>query len=765
VKLLGLFSAFCLSLLLFAACNPTKRLTEHEYLLNSNTIDTEDPQLTDELIPLIKQKPNRKIMAGTLRFHLFMYNLSAKKAEGREKGFYHWINTTIGEPPVVFDSTYIKKSVEQLGFYVNNKGFFGAQIQSTIQQKRKRQIDVIYTIHTGLPYRFSDIQYQSTDGQISNIINSEKAHSLLQKGKNYNVANIQKERERLTNLMRNNGYYGFSKEYISFKVDTNIGSRQVDVVVNISRINENGDSSQIAENHQVYSVGDIMVQTDYNPRNFDNYLATDTMKYNGIQFFNAAEKSFVRPQILSSAIYFKKGDLYRFKNFEETHKRLSAFGVFRFINIKFEERVDSSGKYLIDPYIQLMPASRHSFTIEAEGTQNNDKYLGIAGNIAYRNNNLFRGAELLEVKMKGALDAQKIVDSLVNPGDPFFNTVEISPEVSLSFQKLLLPFKTTKLLNPYTSIVTAYNFQRRPDYMRVITNISFSYNFKSSPNQRFIVTPLEFNAVKVNLSQAFLQKLIDYNDLNLQNSYSPHIVSAGKVSWIYNNQGADKMKDFLFVRFNIEVAGISLYLINSIDNQANNDKRDYLLFDLPYSRYVKPDIDARYYQVIDDHNSLVFRLSGGVGLPYGNTGNQVLPFEKSFFAGGSNGIRAWTARSLGPGSYKNTTGFEQMGDVKIESNIEYRGDIFKYIQGAVFVDAGNVWTRFPDSQRPGAEFKLDRFVSQIAVGAGMGIRLNLSFFIVRLDAAVPIKDPSKAPGNRWSANNKTVYNFGIGYPF
>ena len=154
-----------------------------------------------------------------------------------------------------------------------------------------------------------------------------------------------------------------------------------------------------------------------------------------------------------------------------------------------------------------------------------------------------------------------------------------------------------------------------------------------------------------------------------------------------------------------------------------------------------------------------------MGLPYGNTGNQVLPFEKSFFAGGSNGIRAWTARSLGPGSYKNTTGFEQMGDVKIESNIEYRGDIFKYIQGAVFVDAGNVWTRFPDIQRPGAEFKLDRFVSQIAVGAGMGIRLNLSFFIVRLDAAVPIKDPSKAPGNRWSANNKTVYNFGIGYPF
>lgn len=770
MNLTKIFLVFFISISIFlGGCISTKKLKEDQILLNKNVIKSNNNSFNKDLQALIRQKPNRKIL-GLFRFHLAVYNMADKGKETKTKA---WIKRTIGEEPVILDHEATKKSTYQLELFLHNKGYFNAVVEDSTQIKNKKA-RIYYFVSTKEPYIIKNVEYKSNDKIIYNIILSDKVNSVIKEGDIYDISVLQEERNRITKELQNRGYYNFNKEYIHYTIDSTLGSHQLNILLNIKQINEDSKAStNQAEDHKTYKINNVYIQTDYDPTQAQLLSELDTLSYKEYYFLYSADPLKFKPDIIIQSIFIKPKDIYQVNHLENTYKRLSDLGNFKFINISFEQRgLDSlSDKYLIDTYIQLTPSNKQALTGEMEWTHNGGD-MGITVNGVYRNKNIFRGAEVLEIKLKGALEAQKtFVDTLEKEDQTLylFNTFEIGPEVNLYFQQFLFPFKIksiSKYANPQTSLTSSYNLQKRPDYIRKIQNFSFGYNWQESQYKKHYVYPVEINFVKVNLDTTFEKELQGRGDVTLINSFKSHLITNSRWTFIYNTQKLNKNTNFIYFRSNIEFAGNILRLINTLDNSIQNKTGSYLIFGLKYAQYFKPDFDIRYYHIIDKNNTLVYRFNAGIGIPYGNS--TVLPFEKSYFAGGTNGIRAWRTRTLGPGSYKDYT-TDQTGDIKLEANIEYRGNIFRLLEGAIFADAGNIWLRNKDESRIGGKFEADKFLGEIAVGAGIGLRLNFNFFIFRIDGAVPIKDPSQPIGDRWVydkiALKSIIFNFAIGYPF
>ena len=475
--------------------------------------------------------------------------------------------------------------------------------------------------------------------------------------------------------------------------------------------------------------------------------------------------------------------MFKLDKLEDTHRHLANLQVFKFININFIETSEDK----LDCIIQLTTMPKQSFSFETEGTHSTGK-LGVAGNVVYRNKNSFKGAEIIELKLKGALEAQSALVGAGKTGaetTPLFNTVEIGPEGKFYIPKLLFPVKEEKIpkrYNPKTVFTSAYNFQkRRHYYSRSLAKISFGYDWKESEYKKHIFNPLELNFVEIYKLDTTNFKIAD--DPLIKYSYQDHLTIACKYSFIFNNQQINKKANFVYFRANLEFAGNLLRLTNNLLESKTDSTGNYRIFNkgnsnegIPFSQYFKGDIDFRYYNILNQNSTLVFRTIIGVGAPYGNsrdtvTGLAVLPFEKSYYAGGANDIRAWKARTLGPGSIDTSkiNSLYRLGDIKLEGNIEYRFDITDIFQGAAFIDAGNIWLIDADSLREDAKFKFNTIYDDLAIGAGIGIRLNYTFIIIRLDAALPFKDPMIRENGGWVVRNASIgdinLSFGIGYPF
>ncbi len=762
---------FLFLLIGIAACSPARRLAEDEALLKKNHIRGEKKEFHSEMKSVLKQKPNRKIL-GLFRFHLGMYNLADR---GKETKFKNYIKNTIGEPPVILDKSLTERSSSQLEQLLRNRGYFNANVTDSTIIKRKRAY-VTYTVYAGMPYRINKVYYQASDQEMSNILWSEKPNSLIVEGHVFNVDTLQKERDRFSNEMRNRGYYTFSREFMFAKIDSTLNSHQVDIYFGVYDPLETPgvDSSKVTRpKHTQYVLQNVYVRTDHDPNKGNQQTPGDTVFYKGYAVISSDPVKTYSPVILIQNIFMKPGDLFRLKNLEQTYRRLSGLGVFRFINVSFEETLPDSGGFArINCFIALTPQLRQSATIETEGTHSGGN-LGISGNLAYRNKNTFHGAELLELKLKGGLEAQRSFADTTDQDQKlfFFNTIEFGPELNLTFQKLLIPFievdGISKQANPSTTVTAAYNYQQRPDYTRKISNLSFGYAFREGSTKRHWLYPIDLNIVQVELDTAFKNRIDALNDKGLANSYSSHATFAARYSFQFSNQNLNTTKNFSFLRTNLESSGNTLSLFNNLLNQQSDEENNYKIFGVKYSQYVRADVDYRYYHVIDFRNTIVYRINAGVGLPYGNS--DVLPFEKSFFGGGANDIRAWKARTLGPGAYSEVLSFEQTGDLKLEANLEYRFDLIDLMKGALFIDAGNIWLLRNDLSRPGAEFKSSSFLREIAVGTGIGFRFDFGYFVLRLDAAIKANDPSELAGSRWvlpAQRFKDInYNIGIGYPF
>jgi outer membrane protein assembly factor BamA len=813
-------------LLFFFSCSPTRKLKEGEHFLVNNYILDKDTKVdAKDLEVYIKQKPNRKIFM-VFRFHLWLHNLvneqrlaqkqitqdkkiqdrnakriaKGRRAKTRKRQLIgEWL-LEIGEPPVIYDSLLSKKSAAQLKMFLDRKGYFISSVKDSAHFKHKKKVTVYYKIKAAPPYTIHSIDYVIPDQLVKYYVEADTSNCVIKRGSNYDEDVLQKERDRITNQLNNNGYYLFTKDYIHFKIDTSIANNQVNVTINIKnftqKLSEYSDSL-IQTPHQRFYINNVYIQPDFISKKMDP-PKKDTIKAGDYYILHNGRLRYKR-RVLLNAIFIRKGELYQAQNTEDTYKRLSELKAFKSIDIYF---VKSSEEQL-DCYIQLSPILKQSFTIEAQG-KNTSRNLGVEGSFVYQNRNVFRGAEVLELKLKAGVEAQPTLNTDANQsniGDlskpvKQFNTVEIGPEANLYIPRFLLPFKVkfSKQSNPKTIFTSSYIYQRRPDYTRYLTNLSFGYTWKESSNKRHTISPLVINFVKVGLSPEFDEYLTSkVYDLYIRNSFINHLSTSTRYTFTYNEQDIKKLENFPFLKLNLESSGNILRGINRAVNSIDTNifKPDelgrYKLAGIPYSQYLRADIDYRYYFNSNEINKVVVRIAGGIGLPLINFPS--LPYERRFFSGGSNGIRAWRSRTLGPGSSVTDSvqkGFDQFGDGQLEGNLEYRFKLFKMLHGAVFVDAGNNWLRKPDMARPGGDFKLDRFYKEIAIGTGIGIRGDFNFFILRLDIGIKVRDPQFTEKDRWviehwfdkqwkldyQTNHPketkgyfTVLNIGIGYPF
>ena len=725
----------------------------------------------------IKPEPNHKTFG--LYFNLRVYNWVSG---GKDRRIKRWLRNTIGEEPVILDTAMVENSGKQLRYYLNNHGYFNSVVTHKIRY-RKKKAKVSYTVNCAIPYTIRNISYQTTDALLKPYIYSYASGTFLVKGDKYNVDNLDKEREAITKNLLNDGFYYFSKEFVTFKIDTGIGSHQLDIAVNIARplLKVPGyKDSTVAVNHKRYYIHRIYIHSDYRANTHDT-IARDTVRavipnrVKGrspkVYYLIHPAKLRIKAKTLTQSVFFDSSDYYCYDKVEQTYNSLLGLKLFRYATILFNPSGDSlQSTGLLNCNIYLTRAPVQGMAVEAVAT-NTGGELGIAGALVYENKNIFRGAEILNLKLNGAVEVQKLnlgKDDEVISKLPLFNTIEYSIEAGLKVPRFLLPVRQERFgknFRPKTNINAGYNYQLRPDYHRYLVKGSFGYEWKESALKTHMLTPFDVNAVSIFPDSLFKARIDALQDRILQNTYRDHISTALKYSFIYNTQQPGKIKDFLYFRGNFEVAGFLFWL----SSYARGTPGAYLFLNIPYSQFYRIDADFRYYAMFSEKNSLVWRAAAGYGAPLNKY--NVLPFEKSFYMGGANSMRGWRLKNLGPGSYNepDSASFDRTGDISIELNVEYRFPIYNLLRGAVFIDAGNIWLRKQSEQYPGGSLSISDFPGEIAIDGGAGIRLDFGFFIIRLDGAIKLKDPSEEAGKRWIFQNDSrkvlIGNIGIGYPF
>jgi outer membrane protein assembly factor BamA len=767
------------------SCSVTRNLRDDQYLLRKNVISFSDknPGIdADEVYTIAQPKPNPKFL-GILPVKLYFYNMGLKGKQ--ESGFRVWLREKVGSRPVLYEASLAEKSVESIENYLDKTGFFhsGVKYEAFLKKKKAK---VVYTITPSLPYRYRNIKLPAGDTIISELIRSTLDLSKIDSGMIFNAFALDDERERITEVLQNNGYYNFDRNYIYFEIDSSLKTHQLDLWIKIKNFDGSTtkDTSTLHISHYRYKINDIYVKTNYDEMirmegDLDTLLFTvDPIKGDNPSssyYFVFKDEMRVSPLTLTQSIFMKPGITYSAKDVKKSKMRLSEIGVYGYTNIRFKEvsQGDSTSFGELDCFVDLGRRKLHAFTVEAEGTNRGGRP-GIGLNVAYQNNNIFRGSETLQMKAKIALEAQKNAGSSSNESGediPFFNTVETGLEMAIIFPRFLIPIKQQrfpKYFRPKTTIRAGFGYDRRPEYTRSPVYLVFGYDWKESEYKRHIINPFDWNIVQVDLSPGFQEEIDNEPNDRIRNQYTDNLILALTYSFIFNNQDINKLKNFTYFRGNVESGGNFLYAGYTLFGSKPDSVDYYTMNDIRFSQYFRIDGDFRFYNVITRNNTLVYRIYAGIGIPYGNA--EVLPLEKGFYGGGANGMRGWPLRLLGPGSYSNPEdNFDRMGDLQLEANLEYRMPVYKFFKLGLFVDIGNIWLLKENESYLGGEFRFDKFYKDFAIDAGLGLRLDFDFFILRIDGAIPFRDPALPAGNMWTFSNwqfkDILFNFGIGYPF
>lgn len=823
---------------LFSSCTIFHRIKSDEVYFKRQSIKIHDANSeykvpNSELTYLTKLKPNRKILFA--RFNLGIYTLVPEKALERSerrmalkcpevnrkrtkkgkrpkecKNFWMWMAYTVGEAPAQLDSTKMRRGAEQMSTYLTKRGFFKNRVEPEVIFKNKglifwrkgKKCRVVYNVYPGSPYNIRKIDYKVEDPIMSKRTEELKEGTLLKSGGLFDVDALDKERERIANYFNDRGYYEFTKDYIVYDVDSAVGSNQADVTLRLRMQQVNSTNAKDSLGfipHRKFFIGNVYVFTDSDPLNPDETFS-DTLFYRGLRIISNGKPS-VKESLLEYTTLFGPGEVYKKDRVDLTYRRFTRLGTFKAVNIQLLPRtfVDSTGINFLDAYIRLNPAKKQIFGVDPRIT-NRAGNNGLYGTLLYRHRNVFRGAESFEMRIVTGFEATRAIteESINETGGQEvrrsfqLNTFELGPEISLRIPRIFgAPFiEMKKNSEPFTNFSIAVNYQRRPDYERTLTLFRTQWGFtenKDKGTQFFPHWDLSIITIRKSTQfQAFLDRL---DDSFLSNSYQNHLVHSAGIDFVQNTQKTRYQRFYFYHKYGFELAGKVLppLLARAVSAQQDELGR-YYFWGNQYADYIKIDGDSRFYFNMNERNTVVMRASGGVGFAGKNL--PALPFEESFFSGGANGIRAWQARTLGPGSFRDTTSlrtFNNIGDVQMEFNFEYRFKMTQMFQAAFFVDAGNIWLLNADNTRPGAEFRSNTFLSEIAVGSGLGLRLDFEYFLVRLDLGIQLKDPLKVNGERWfwqpkdefnsflrSINDSDiaeryvpnrVLNFGIGFPF
>ncbi len=687
------------------------------------------------------------------------------KLEGLDKKIEYG-NTLMrtGNPVVILDSNLVEKSSRNMKGYLINHGFFDAAVDYSISTKNKKA-SISYLIEEKKPYLLDSVYTRVDNPELQNLISSFSSNSFLQKGQIYNQDNITAERNRLEELLKNKGYYMFSKSYINFIAYQDTAAKSI-------RIEQVIQKPTFAESHQVYTIDSISLRINPPSDEFaDRQIQT---QYQGIDF------SFYRDRysakVLASRIQLQKGKPYNRTDALETQRLINSLDLFRFVNITF----DTLGTSLTAS-IYTQPNQKYQLTNQL-GMTITEQLPGPFFSTALRNRNFFRAGELLELNFRAGLEG---VASATGQG--VYQSSEINTSLSVIFPRFIIPFAPKTLqqfgkYNPNTRVQFGYLSTNRPEYNRNAINGQLGYTWSTRNNrQTFTINAADVSYIRTPFIQdEFLSILenLQTDGNNLIWSFLPSLISSfsGQTLINFNRYGDFSARKASLLRIFGESGGTTLNFTNVRRNDS--PEIDYANF-----QWLKGQVDYRRYYPISKKQTLAYRLNFGLARPYGVSAG-ILPYEKYFFAGGGTSIRAWQARRLGPGSSTPITGpggnydyrNEQPAEMILESMFEYRRKLFSYFDMAVFLDAGNSWMIGRDDARPGADFRYDRFYKEIAIGTGVGLRMDFDFLVIRLDLATKALDPARQEGQRWILDNirlnrpfgergQTVFNFGIGYPF
>lgn len=718
------------------------------------------------------------------------------------KFFREWLKYKIGKPPVVFDSIPYNKTIEQLGAYLRSRGYYYSTVTGLVEYTRNRKAKVFYSIETGERYFIDSVSVHSDNPSVSGTYAKylKKTESPPLSGQPFDIEMLDDHRFEVATFMRNSALYGFSPNHINFEVDTNKQTMKVNLtVVFLDRLirPEGNPDTLISVRHQTTYIRNVyfhIADTSLFEGNFKAHMdelglsvldgtairTIDTLIYNEITKAKSGEldpfrsaifvyngEMFLNPALLEMQNYLESTNFYKEEYGERTYTRLLQLGLFEGIKTKI---IEIPGTRQLDVHYYLTPLKKQSFGVEPKATNSNG-FLGVSATLNYSNRNLFKNGAKLTFAISGGFESQPAVFNETADGQQIqasgrsFNTFEIGPSIKYEAPGLF-PVKITRFSKrhrPRTIISTAYSFQQRTEFTRGLFQLNYLWQFYAGKNQLFqagLPGASVIKFVNIKKSTVFENTLLGLNDLFLLNSYSDQFIwQDWKFTFEYTSKVKKNSQSKTMTYFNssFDPAGNLLSLFDKYLDTLDNGQRK--IFGVAYAQFLRLDNELIVSQPLGKEHSLHFKLNVGGGLPYGNS-TKSLPYDYSFFAGGANDNRGWSARGLGPGVYKYYLDADrtatQIGDVRFGGSAEYRFPFNSVVKGALFLDAGNVWTIEDDVNRPGGQFTKDWY-KQLAVAAGFGLRLDFDYFIVRLDLGLPLRNPTLLKGETWFFQDHSGY--------
>ena len=729
---------FVLLALLITSCAETKFVPDGEYLLDRAELRCNEParyiSLSD-MRSFIRQHGNSRWFS-TAKLPLKTYSLSGRDTT-------KWMNRLLrrmGEPPELYDSTLTLQSLDALQAQMQNLGYLRATADVNLVRKGKK-LRTIYTLHPGVPYYLRSVSYDIRDTVIARLLDQiDPARRVLQKGMVFNADNLDRERKQITQYLVNRGYYRFNKDFITYRADSIEGTNQIDLTLVLHLYQDNSTPPRL---HNVYTIGRI----NYLSGNPDNPVIP------------------LREKVLRRNTFLAEGDLYSARDLRNTYNHFGRLGIVRYTSINFHEAEDQP---VLDCDINLSTNKSSTISFQPEGTNTAGDF-GAAATITFQNRNIFHGSENLSIELRGAYEAIRNLEGYA--GSDF---VEYSIGTRLTFPRFIAPFLSRSFrrrINATSELATNYDMQNRPEFHRRVFSVGWKYRWNDQGHHdRYQVDLLDLNYIYMPwISPTFESEYLDNSTSRnsiLRYNYENLFIMKFGVGYTYNNNR-------WAIRANVETAGNLLNWAARSMHFHVNAEGQYTFLNIAYAQYVRGTFDFTRNLNLDFNNQLVFHVGLGIAYPYGNS--SILPFEKRYFSGGANSVRGWSVRSLGPGKFVGTDGridfINQTGDMKLDLNVEYRAKLFWKFSGALFVDAGNIWTLREYEDQPGGQFKFEEFWQQLAASYGLGIRMNFDYFIVRFDMGMKAVNPAYEdrdghfPILHPKLSRDFAFHFAVGLPF
>ena len=748
-----------------ASCSVSKFIPEGEYLLDDVKVVSDDKAVKpSDISGYNRQNPNSSWFS-LVKVPMHIYSLSGTDTTRRINRFIQ----KLGDKPVIFDEEAAERSREDMQSALHNMGYMQADVRLR-KETRKKKLRLKYLVHPGPAYRISHWDYDIQDDSVRRYM-AGYASQLMHEGMRFDVNTLDQERQQMTNHLQDRGFYRFNKEYVTCTADTVRGTHLVDLTFHIAPYDATSHTT-----HARYRIGEVNVVTDFDMTHAmrQDFARFDSLHYKGLNIFYR-ERPFLKPEVLSQNIAITPDSFYSDSRLQHTRSSLGRLHAIKYTDIRFQE--DAADSTRLDCHVLLSRNKVNSFSAELEGT-NSAGDLGAAASLSYQNRNLFNGSELFTFKVRGAYEAVTGLQGYSNE-----NYVEYGVEASINFPRFLFPFISAEVrqrTQATSEIGIQFNSQERPEFGRRAASVTWGYRWTYKRKWQHRVDVLDLNYVYMPwISSTFREEYLDNPENSnsiLRYNYENLLIMKAGYGFTYHSDGRESRtasNNSYSIRFNIESSGNLLYAFSHMLNATRNEDHQYTVANIAYAQYIKTDIDFTKSFRIDHRNSIVFHVGMGVAYPYGNS--RILPFEKRYFSGGANSVRGWSVRRLGPGSFagndRNIDFINQSGDIKLDLNLEYRTKLFWKLNGAFFVDAGNIWTIRDYEEQPGGAFRFDSFYKQIAVSYGLGLRFDFDYFILRFDAGMKAVNPAYRNSKEHyplihpDFGRDFAFHFAVGYPF